>query len=39
VHLQRAVEDAARRLHEFHRSLSWRWTAPARAVYRMFGGR
>ncbi len=39
AHLQRAVEDATRRLDEFHRSLSWRWTAPARAAYRMLGGR
>lgn len=34
-----AVDDGARRLDEFHRSLSWRWTAPARAAYRMLRGR
>ncbi|OFV94014.1 MAG: hypothetical protein A3G76_13910 [Acidobacteria bacterium RIFCSPLOWO2_12_FULL_65_11] len=29
------VEDLTRRLDAFERSLSWRWTRPARAVYRM----
>ena len=34
-----AVEDGARRLDEFHHSLSWRWTSPARAIYRLLRGR
>jgi hypothetical protein len=33
------VEDGARRLDAFERSLSWRWTAPARAAYRAIKGR
>lgn len=37
--LQAAVEEGARRLDEFQRSLSWRWTAPARAAYRVLRGR
>jgi hypothetical protein len=32
--LRSAVAEGARRLDEFHRSLSWRWTSPARAIYR-----
>ena len=35
---QSVVEDGARRLDAFQRSLSWRWTAPARAAYRLFRG-
>lgn len=35
---QAVVEDGARRLDAFARSLSWRWTAPARAAYRLFRG-
>lgn len=35
--LRTAADDAARRLAELHRSSSWRWMAPARAVYRMLG--
>ena len=31
-----ALDDATRRLDDFHRSLSWRSTAPARAAYRLF---
>jgi len=34
-----AVAHLSGRLDEFHRSLSWRWTSPARAVYRMLRGR
>ena len=34
-----AVDGLTRRLDELHRSLSWRWTAPARAVYRVLRGR
>jgi Glycosyl transferase family 2 len=38
VNLRAALTDCQRRLDAFQRSLSWRWTAPARAVYRLFGG-
>ena len=31
---QAAVEGLTRRLDELQRSLSWRWTAPARAAFR-----
>jgi glycosyltransferase involved in cell wall biosynthesis len=31
-----AVDDLSARLEAFQRSLSWRWTAPARAVFRLF---
>jgi hypothetical protein len=34
-----AVDDQARRLDALERSLSWRWTAPARAVFRVLTGR
>jgi chromosome segregation ATPase len=34
-----AVDDQARRLDALHDSLSWRWTAPARAVFRLVRGR
>jgi glycosyltransferase involved in cell wall biosynthesis/uncharacterized coiled-coil protein SlyX len=34
-----AVDGLSRRLDAFHRSFSWRWTAPARAVYRVLRGR
>src|SRR5215813_3074690 len=27
-----ALAEAVRQVHELHHSLSWRWTAPARAV-------
>jgi glycosyl transferase family 2 len=37
--LQSTVNEGARRLDEFHRSLSWRWTSPARAAYRVLTGR
>ena len=37
--LQNAVVEAERRLDQFHRSLSWRWTSPARAAYRVLRGR
>jgi glycosyltransferase involved in cell wall biosynthesis len=33
-----AVDGLTRQLHGFQRSLSWRWTAPARALLRMFKG-
>jgi predicted nucleic acid-binding Zn-ribbon protein len=33
-----AVDDQARRLDALHRSASWRWTAPARALYRLLKG-
>jgi hypothetical protein len=32
------VDRLTRQLDEFQRSLSWRWTAPARTVFRMFRG-
>jgi glycosyltransferase involved in cell wall biosynthesis len=35
--LRDVVEDGARRLADLHRSLSWRMTAPARAVGRLLG--
>ncbi len=34
-----SVEDLVRRLDAFERSLSWRWTSPARAAYRVLRGR
>ena len=36
--LQHAIADRTRQLAAFHHSLSWRWTSPARAVYRLFKG-
>jgi hypothetical protein len=33
-----AVDGLTRRVDELHRSLSWRWTAPARAAYRALKG-
>jgi hypothetical protein len=36
---QEALQQGARRIDEFQRSLSWRWTSPARAAYRMLTGR
>src|SRR5215831_14945804 len=33
--LQAAVADFGQQLDAFRRSFSWRWTAPARAVYRL----
>jgi hypothetical protein len=33
--LSAAVHAAERRLDELHRSLSWRWMSPARAIYRL----
>ncbi|HEY2906298.1 MAG TPA: hypothetical protein VGJ29_10405, partial [Vicinamibacterales bacterium] len=35
--LQASLAEATRRLDDVHRSFSWRWTAPARAIYRMLG--
>jgi len=35
--LQAALDDSARRIDDIHRSWSWRWTAPARAAYRLLG--
>jgi hypothetical protein len=32
------VEDGTRRIDAFERSLSWRWTAPARAAFRLLRG-
>jgi hypothetical protein len=37
--LRSVADDAARRLDAVHRSLSWRWTAPLRAVVRLLRGR
>jgi hypothetical protein len=37
--LQGAVNEGARRLDELHQSLSWRWTSPARAAYKVLTGR
>jgi len=34
-----SVDDLVRRLDALERSLSWRWTLPARAAYRMLRGR
>lgn len=34
----RAIEELARRLDALYASRSWRWMAPLRAAYRMFGG-
>jgi hypothetical protein len=34
-----SVDDLVRRLDALERSLSWRWTLPARAAYRLFTGR
>lgn len=34
-----AVDGLTRRIDGLQRSLSWRWTAPARAAYRMLRGR
>jgi glycosyltransferase involved in cell wall biosynthesis len=33
--LQHACDNRGRELEAFRRSLSWRWTAPARAIYRL----
>ena len=33
-----SVADTAGRLDEVHRSRTWRWTAPARAAFRLLGG-
>jgi hypothetical protein len=38
ANLKDALIDHRRRLDAFERSLSWRWTAPARAIYRLLGG-
>jgi hypothetical protein len=35
--LAAALDAEAKDLDDVHRSLSWRWTAPARAMYRMLG--
>lgn len=37
--LRNAVNESDRRLDEFHQSLSWRWTSPARAAFRLLRGR
>jgi glycosyltransferase involved in cell wall biosynthesis len=37
--LQAGVTDFTKQLDAFRRSLSWRWTAPARAVLRLLTGR
>ncbi len=37
--LRLANADAGRRVTALQQSLSWRWTAPARAVYRLLGGK
>lgn len=37
-HLREAIDDRTRRIDDLHRSLSWRWTSPARAAYRLFTG-
>ena len=37
--LQATIVERTRRVDELHRSLSWRYTAPARALYRMLRGR
>jgi Glycosyl transferase family 2 len=37
--LRNGLEESVRRVGEFRQSLSWRWTAPARAVYRLLTGR
>jgi Glycosyl transferase family 2 len=37
--LARANADAVGRVAALEQSLSWRWTAPARAAYRLLGGR
>jgi hypothetical protein len=39
TNLQAAVADFMRQLDAFRQSLSWRWTAPARAAYRLLKGR
>jgi hypothetical protein len=36
--LRAGFEDRARRLDAVYQSLSWRWTAPARALGRLLGG-
>lgn len=33
-----SVADLTARLDAFHRSLSWRWTSPVRAAFRLFRG-
>ncbi len=37
--LQAGIADFMKQLDAFRRSLSWRWTAPLRAVYRLLTGR
>jgi hypothetical protein len=39
ANLQVGVADFMKQLDAVRRSLSWRWTAPARAVYRLLTGR
>lgn len=36
--LRAAVAEGLRRLDELHHSLSWRWTSPVRAAYRVLTG-
>jgi hypothetical protein len=38
VDLRNALADVSGRLDAFYRSWSWRWTSPARAVYRLLRG-
>jgi hypothetical protein len=37
--LEGAVREGTRRIDDLHQSLSWRWTSPARAAYRLLKGR
>ena len=37
--LQGTVEERSRRLDAIHASRSWRWMSPARALFRMLGGK
>jgi hypothetical protein len=39
ANLKAGIADFMKQLDAFRRSLSWRWTAPARAVYRLLTGR
>jgi glycosyltransferase involved in cell wall biosynthesis len=37
--LQQSIDGLTRRIEDLHGSRSWRWMAPARAVFRLLGGR
>jgi chromosome segregation ATPase len=39
ANLEAAVADFMKQLDAFRHSLSWRWTAPLRAIYRLLSGR